>query len=67
VPCLPVSPRLELGPFDRIYPILICAYARGLETRDSAYAKSGTVNPREYLTPLSGGALITLFKSVRSV
>jgi hypothetical protein len=29
--------------------------ARGLETRNSAYAQSGTVNPQKYLTPLSGG------------
>jgi len=30
VPCLPVSPRLVLGPFERIYPIFICALARAL-------------------------------------
>jgi hypothetical protein len=47
----------------RIYPIFIRAYARGLETRDSDYPQSGTVNPREYVTPLSGGAPITLVQA----
>ena len=29
--------------------------ARGLETRNSAYAQSGTVDPQKYLTPFPGG------------